>query len=74
MVKRGCINPNTKVNGKDNDQEGCEEILSPSKEPRVRKVLCMCKNELCNDAMKPAPQMMVFRTILYAVLLPLIIR
>ena len=61
VVKRGCVDQDIKVNGNENDGEGCEEILSHSALSRTHtRILCMCQKDLCNDATRKYPAISLF--------------
>ena len=68
MVKRGCILQDAKVNGKKSDGEGCEEILREPEETYFEQILCLCKTDLCNGAIKVFSEKLLLKTILYLIL------
>ena len=63
VVKRGCKPRYIKVNGKEHDGEGCEEILRPA--ARYSQLLCLCQKSLCNGSVY-----LLFNTISYRAIIP----
>ena len=75
VVKRGCKNLNDKINGKESDGEGCEEILRDSTQTYFEQIICLCKTDLCNKALPLKPSNDIIpNTFLYSVVFQFVLQ